>query len=82
MALSKFSSREQLAKFEIGEIHGLDEGKSSGSGSFGVVYYTKSRLAVLHGLQFKRHTIFCWLPISAPLKKTAFEKDFIRSVCI
>ena len=38
MALSKLSSREQLAKFEIGEIHGLDVGKSSGSGSFGAVY--------------------------------------------
>ena len=39
MALvAKPSSREELAKFEIKEIQGLDETKSLGSGSFGAVF--------------------------------------------
>ena len=41
MALSKSSSKEELAKFEIKELEELEGGKCSGSGSFGTVFKVK-----------------------------------------
>ena len=41
MALSKLSSKEQLAKFDIIELEELEGGKCSGSGSFGTVFKVK-----------------------------------------
>ena len=41
MALSKLSSKEELAEFDIKELEELEGGKCSGSGSFGTVFKVK-----------------------------------------